>query len=306
MTSDLLTQFDQAVEREQRLHQIFRGSLLGKLRHYPWRALVSKIIFRFIPQLQSYWIVKNTLFTGQTFYTEGYFMDYYLCGIIGEENERALTRWLLQNITTTEVFLDIGAHYGFYSLVMEALNKNSGSIYSFEPTPTTRKVLLKNTSSYPSITVIDKAVVDQSGQRELNIYASGGKRGSNSFYAEDALAITDSEEKLATLSVPTTTIDEFCSQNGLQPTIIKLDIENAELDALRGGVETLKKYKPKIAMEVWPSPNNSKHKQAAMLLQDLGYKLYLLDQAGQKQPIIDIEQWFATANKTENLIALSI
>ncbi|QQS22794.1 FkbM family methyltransferase [bacterium] len=302
MTFNLLAKFEQAQSKEKELHSIFRGSVLGKLRYYPWRALVTKVLFKFMPNLQSSWVVKNTLFTGQDFYTEGYFMDYYLCGIIGEENETNLTKWMLKNIKDQEVFFDIGAHYGFYSLVVEASTQGASKIYSFEPTPSTRKILLKNTKPFANIQVVPKAVVERSGERNLNVYTAGGKRGSNSFYAEEALSITQSETKLESVPVETTTIDEFSSENSLRPTFIKLDIENAELDALRGGMNILRTVRPKLAMEVWPGPNNSRHKEAAFLLLQLGYKLYELDSSGDENQIEDLEVWFEGVSKTENLI----
>ena len=43
----------------------------------------------------------------------------------------------------------------------------------------------------------------------------------------------------------TTTIDNFVSSTGIIPSIIKMDIEGAEMDALRGALNTLKEYSPK-------------------------------------------------------------
>jgi hypothetical protein len=39
--------------------------------------------------------------------------------------------------------------------------------------------------------------------------------------------------------VETVTIDDFCAREGIRPSFIKLDVEGAELDALRGARETI-------------------------------------------------------------------
>lgn len=299
----LITEFLKAEHRIQSLQSIFRGSKLRKVRYYPWRAIVSKIIFLILPSLQERWIVQNTLFTKDSFFTEGYFLDYYLTGIIGEDNERYLTKWLLGNLTEEEVFFDIGAHYGYYSLVVSsALMDTSHKVFAFEPTPTTYNVLQRNTANHPDIISVQCALTDHAGTKALNVYRSGSKRGSNSFYADAALAITK-DVKLTATVVPTTTIDMFCEQNSIVPTMIKLDIENAELDALRGGHQTLLQHHPKIVMEVWPYPHNSRHHEAAIYLEKLGYQLYKIDSDGQVKSI-SMNTWFESINSTENLVAL--
>lgn len=300
----LLQNFARAEAKAQQLHPIFRGSLWEKLRVYPVRAIFTKILFKLWPRAQSGWLVKNELFTGDEFYTEGYVMDYYFCGILGEESERDLTKWFLQNvgqIEQPEVFFDVGAHHGYYGLVVAALLRDQPhSIYAFEPTPTTQVVLQKNLRAIKKAQLVKTALGEQRGQRELNV--SPGKGGLNSFFAEDALRNTGSK-RLTRFSVPIQTLDEFCREHDVWPTLIKLDIENAELDALRGAQRVLQQARPRVAMEVWPHPNNVRHQQAAQLLRSFGYTLYQLDDSGQTH-LIHFETWFKEIYKTENIIAI--
>jgi len=49
------------------------------------------------------------------------------------------------------------------------------------------------------------------------------------------------------------TIDEFCSRNSIVPNFIKMDIEGAELSAIKGGIKIFQKYRPKFAICIYHS-----------------------------------------------------
>jgi hypothetical protein len=50
--------------------------------------------------------------------------------------------------------------------------------------------------------------------------------------------------------VPTVTIDALASALGLLPDVIKIDVEGAEFDVLRGAHETFSRVMPKICLSV--------------------------------------------------------
>jgi hypothetical protein len=45
------------------------------------------------------------------------------------------------------------------------------------------------------------------------------------------------------------TLDRYCQKNSIKPDFLKIDTEGNELNILKGGIQTIKKYKPKIIME---------------------------------------------------------
>ncbi|MBQ9537065.1 MAG: FkbM family methyltransferase [Desulfovibrionaceae bacterium] len=53
------------------------------------------------------------------------------------------------------------------------------------------------------------------------------------------------------IEIKATSIDAFCEEQSIQPNFIKMDIEGAELDALLGTKETIKKYKPRLAICIY-------------------------------------------------------
>ncbi|MBI4947087.1 MAG: FkbM family methyltransferase [Bacteroidetes bacterium] len=54
----------------------------------------------------------------------------------------------------------------------------------------------------------------------------------------------------ATEEVRTETLDSYCNQHNIHPDFLKIDVEGNELRIFQGGIETLKKHKPKILVEI--------------------------------------------------------
>lgn len=88
----------------------------------------------------------------------------------------------------------------------------------------------------------------------LNV-AIGEMNGSINFTHEGTLSARESQSQLSkesTTDVKVMTIDEICKD--FEPTHIKMDIEGAELGALLGGIKTIKKIRPKLAVSLYHKP----------------------------------------------------
>ena len=77
-------------------------------------------------------------------------------------------------------------------------------------------------------------------------------------------------------SVDTVTIDETVARLGLQRVdFVKMDIEGAELDSLKGGEQTIRRHRPKLAISLYHKPDDFDAIPRWLAGLDLGYQFYL-------------------------------
>lgn len=164
----------------------------------------------------------------------------YSYGIFEPETIRVVNT-LLDKDT---VFFDIGAHIGEYTLIAASLARE---VHSFEPMPWIYKILESNiTNNMPTnVTPNPVGVMDYTGTADI-WEGSEDNSGSGSFmripgYYEGRFH-----------SVDCTTLDRYCETRDLclksRKILVKLDVERAELNVLRGAVG-LFRYEPSFIVE---------------------------------------------------------
>lgn len=137
-----------------------------------------------------------------------------------------------------EVFLDAGSFDG--ESTKEFIRWCGGKykkIYAFEPLEEGYLLSENNLREYENIELIKCALSDENGETTF-VSSVEGLMGAR---------IGDKGER--TISVPVRTIDSILG--GEEATFIKMDIEGAELAALKGAIDTLRKYKPKLAISLY-------------------------------------------------------
>lgn len=166
-------------------------------------------------------------------------------------HEQATTMQLQQLVTTDMVALDIGAHVGYYARNLAKLVGNGGKVLAFEPHPRTFGVLNENTKQYPAVTTHQVAVSDQAGVAELHDYLLMSASGSLHYDAnlrelqQSQMSAYDiapraNHFEARTFEVATVVLDDFLPQQGVKSVdFIKMDIEGAEMMALRGLQRTI-------------------------------------------------------------------
>lgn len=199
--------------------------------------------------------------------------------------ENVLFEYLSSQNLNDSVFWDIGAHFGYISLVMaKMITGTEGKIIAFEPNPLNVDAFQENISNnanfsnkielYPlAISNQNTEILFRTSPKKNHPHSMGGHLiNSKTPFAELEYQKLGFQEIL----VQTTTIDDFLLQNqAKKPHIIKIDVEGAELDVLKGGLKTLKTIKPLLIIEI--------HHIILMFhiqnfLKDLGYQLTILDE----------------------------
>lgn len=170
---------------------------------------------------------------------------------------------------------DIGAFHGEVTETYAQLFPRA-KIYAFEPFPASFEELKKRFQGNPHVEPVNCAVSSRSGTSTFHVNQDPT---TNSLLATGegfvaGVAVTERQ-----ISVPTTTLDEFCAQRGIgAPDILKFDIQGNELEALRGAVNLLRGDGPLLVYtEVLFEPLYQNCAQFSDLVNFLGeydYKLF--------------------------------
>ena len=177
----------------------------------------------------------------------------------GNKHNRGFNH-LMKNLKNKKTFFDIGAHIGLVS-IPAAINMNIDSkIIAFEPSDKNYNHLknhIKANNFSKKIKLYKKLIGEKNCKK--NFYSSKDESPLNSIIKIKQI------EKYNKQSINQISIDYFCKKSGIVPDIIKIDVEGAELNVLKGAKETILKYKPIIYLSVHPAH-----------IKELGYDLIQL------------------------------
>jgi FkbM family methyltransferase len=128
-------------------------------------------------------------------------------------------------------FLDVGAHIGYYTLIAARLVGDTGRVHSFEPGRKMRAQLDANVArnDLHNVEIHPEALAEQTGEVGFYPSALASNQGISSI-------IASGDGRAAPVTVPSLNIDDFVSRlGGRRIDLLKMDIEGAELQVIRGG-----------------------------------------------------------------------
>ena len=163
--------------------------------------------------------------------------------------EEGLTQMLLSNLGPGSVFFDVGAHFGYFTMVAAKVVGETGHVYSFEPSPTNFRILQTNTESKTNVSTNNMAVFSESGELPFNEYGLEHSAYSTA-YSPRIEAGSGSLPSPNVLSVPAISLDSYIERVGAKPDFIKIDAEGSELAILQGLDNSISRYHPVISLEV--------------------------------------------------------
>ncbi len=174
------------------------------------------------------------------------------------------TRFIQDSIGTDFVVVDIGANIGYYTLIMASLAKE---VHAFEPDPVNYGILQKNVTAnnLTNVVTYNKAVSEAAEKRML--YVCDFNRGMHRLYP--------SRYCRDSIDVDAVRLDEVIHF----ADFIKMDIEGAELGALRGMTRLLEKG-PTLLMEFHPPSireYGANPRDVIAYVQSFGYRVMLPD-----------------------------
>ncbi len=157
-------------------------------------------------------------------------------------NYDAFTEIILKKVLkNTSVCVDVGCHAGSILKMMMKYAPN-GKFYAFEPIPKFVEYLQKNYDHHSNVLIYEIALSDVTGEASFNhVTTNPGYSGliKRSYDRPD--------EKETKINVKTDLMDNIIQNDSID--FIKIDVEGAELQVLRGAKEIVKRDKPFIVFE---------------------------------------------------------
>lgn len=180
------------------------------------------------------------------------------------EPEQSLT--FAKEVVPGSVVFDIGANVGYYTILASRLAGPKGKVAAFEPVPRNLEFLRRHiaVNRAENVTVFPLACSDRSGETS---FFCGSNPAMGSLYAVGGEKVT----------VETAALDSLIEKIGAMPDVIKIDVEGAEAEVIRGAMDTIKQGRPKIFLSTH-SPEL--RVECTSILEGLGYdRRELIDSA---------------------------
>ena len=179
------------------------------------------------------------------------------------------------------VCLDVGAHVGYYSMVMARLTGPAGHVHAFEPHPNNQKVVVRHLERNALTSVVHLhsiALGNADGKRvfrgtkgpdkSMEGYVEGMRNltlpGMQKFYEDFVEHIVEQRRLDGTVDrgeVPS-------------PNLLKIDVEGAEVAVLEGTRDTLQSSRPIVLAELHTAATAV---QCVNILKDCGYSVRVLN-----------------------------
>lgn len=170
--------------------------------------------------------------------------------------------FITENMTDTEIFVDVGAYTGDTILeFFDVTKKHYKKIYAFEP----------DESNYNSLKQYEMEDViiypyGVSDKRKTVWFENDSGGGTN-----EAAKIVESKTDFS-CKIECVSLDEIIED---KISFIKMDIEGEELQALQGAEKLIKEFKPKLAISVYHRVEDLVEIPRQILNMNASYKLYL-------------------------------
>jgi len=192
-------------------------------------------------------------------------------------------------IKSGDVFYDIGANQGLFSVFINKALRNKVEIHIFEPISDNFNVIEKNLG-LGNIFLNNVAIFDHEGKIKF-------KLPKKSMLSQSTIIEEVAEKYLKDyyeIKIKCMTLDDYVN-NHKPPTFIKIDVEGAEPFVIEGDKKLFFKFNPQIIMEILTGNIGLKYSlKAATKLEELGYIYKISDETGR----IEIQ----SLGKIENFI----
>ena len=178
------------------------------------------------------------------------------------EATQAITSTVKQGMTV----IDIGAHIGYYTLLFAKCVGAKGRVFSFEPHPGNFEMLRKNVqlNHLTQVQTLDQAVFSRAGEITISVPDDQPNSGNGSVCLDKGVR---------QFRVHAVSLDAFCEEYLIRPDVLKMDVEGAEYEVLRGAQRVIAQFRPKMLIELHHFDGNLEAHPVPDLVSGWGYHI---------------------------------
>ena len=183
------------------------------------------------------------------------------------------TSVLARFLAPGDTFIDIGANHGAFSVAAAHFLGPHGLVLAFEPQPDLYPLVARSLEASPirRFRIFPDACSDQ--RENVEFYVPSKSSGRAGIFAD--FSARSAHKKIQVRHVR---IDDVVKNLELPGQVfVKLDVEGNELSALRGATRFIRKYRPRMLMELNPlamKAAGTSHRELMDVLNDLGWRSF--------------------------------
>jgi FkbM family methyltransferase len=198
--------------------------------------------------------------------------------------EKDIRDYIAQSLAEGDIFVDVGANIGCFTLLASKLVGGQGRVLAFEPQAEAFGRLSANVqlNSLSNIELNNFALGAAAG--EMKLYSSGSDWSHCSSLHPSSW---HNEQIFSTVKV--VKLDDVLSQASVkQVKLIKIDVEGGELDVLRGAENVLLEFKPRLLIEICQQTYKAAGWELSEMVSFLSrfqYQCHMLQKDGKTAPL---------------------
>ena len=192
----------------------------------------------------------------------------YLTG----DYEPEIADYISRKATEGFSFIDVGANAGYYSLLAAAKAKDpSQVILAIEPMAENIALIKKHIdlNKFIQIEVLPYAAADS--DRELE-FSAAPNLAANTYNSESAFF-----QNAPKIKIQAKSLDTMCGSYSFKKLLVKIDVEGAEADVLKGAFNLLKTCKPEIILATHECHVRGVEATCLSILREAGYVCSVID-----------------------------
>lgn len=146
------------------------------------------------------------------------------------------TATLAAEVRPGDVVFDIGAHVGYFTVLMSQAVGTAGRVYAFEPRPLNLRFLRRHiaVNGCSNVEILGVSVGDRPGPARLETRIGTG---------------TGHISATGNVEVDMVSVDTLVDSGRLPaPTFMKIDVEGGEMNVLQGALRVLERHRPRMVL----------------------------------------------------------